>query len=94
MKISYITISLAVLLMAGYIDTDTTSPTPDKTEQVAQQDDTTTQKADAKKDSDQHTEKEADTSTVNQSKDANESAVSKKTTPKDPFTGYKKITVD
>ncbi len=85
MKISYITIPLAVLLMAGCTDTETTSPPPDQTEQVAQQDDTTTQKTDAKKDSNQHPEKEADTSTVTESKTK---------TPHDSFTGYKKITVD
>lgn len=34
MKISYIAIPLTVLLMAGCIDMETTSPPPDKTEQV------------------------------------------------------------
>lgn len=94
MKVSYIAIPLAVLLMAGCTDTETTSPPPDQTEQVAKQDDTTTQKTDAKKDSDQQSEKTDDTSTVTQPKDANRSAESKTTTTKDSFTGYKKILVD
>ncbi|MGL6104189.1 MAG: DNA/RNA non-specific endonuclease [Exiguobacterium acetylicum] len=94
MKISYIAIPLAVLLMAGCTDTETTSPPPDQTEQVAQQEDTTTQKTDAKKDSNQHPEKEADTSTVTQSKETNPSTESKATSPHDSFAGYKKITVD
>lgn len=94
MKISYITIPLAVLLMAGCTDTQTISPPPDKTEQVAQQDDTTTQKTDAKKDSDQHPEKETDASTVTPKTDTNQSTESKTTTTKDSFTGYKKISVD
>ena len=94
MKISYITIPLAVLLMAGCTDKETTSSPSEQTEQVAKQDDTTTQKTDAKKDSDQQSEKTADTSTVTQSKDTNPSTESKTTTPQDSFTGYKKITVD
>ncbi|KSU47698.1 hypothetical protein AS033_15710 [Exiguobacterium indicum] len=94
MKISYIAIPLAVLLMAGCTDTETTSTPPDQTEQVTQQDDTTTQKTDAKKDSNQHPEKEADTSTTKQPKETNPSAESNTTTPQDSFTGYKKITVD
>jgi len=94
MKISYIAIPLAVLLMAGCTDTETTSPPPDQTEQVAQQDDITTQKTDAQKDSDQHPEKEADTSTTKQPKETNPSTESNTTTPQDSFTGYKKITVD
>lgn len=94
MKISYITIPLTMLLMAGCTDMETTSPPPDKTEQVAQQDDTTTQKTDAKKDSDQHPEKEADTSTDKSTTDKNSSMESKTTTPHDSFTGYKKITID
>lgn len=32
MKTSYITIPFAVLLMAGYTDSETISPTPDQTE--------------------------------------------------------------
>ncbi|WP_214749379.1 MULTISPECIES: DNA/RNA non-specific endonuclease [unclassified Exiguobacterium] len=94
MKISYIAIPLAVLLMAGCTDTETTSSPPDQTEQVTQQDDATTQKTDAKKDSNQHPEKEADTSTVTQSKETNPSTESKTKTPHDSFTGYKKITID
>ncbi len=94
MKISYIAIPLAVLLMAGCTDTETTSPPPNQTEQVAQQDDITTQKTDAQKDSDQHPEKEADTSTTKQPKETNPSTESNTTTPQDSFTGYKKITVD
>ncbi|QWB31904.1 DNA/RNA non-specific endonuclease [Exiguobacterium acetylicum] len=94
MKISYIAIPLAVLLMAGCTDTETTSPPPDQTEQVTPQDDTTTQKTDAKKDSDQHSEKEVDTSTDKSTTDKNSSMESKTTTPQDSFTGYKKITVD
>jgi len=94
MKISYITIPLAVLLMAGCTDTQTTSPPQDQTEQVTQQDDTTTQKTDTKEDSDQHPEKEADTSTVTQPKETNPSTESKTITTKDSFTGYKKILVD
>ena len=85
MKISYIAIPLAVLLMAGCTDTETTSPPPNETEQVAQQDDATTQKTDAKKASDQPPEKEADTSTTKQPKETN---------PQDSFTGYRKILVD
>lgn len=92
MKVSYITISLAVLLMAGC--TETTSPPPDETEQVAQQDDTITQKTDAMKGSDQQPEKEDDTSTVTKPKDTNSLTESKTTTTKDSFIGYKKITVD
>jgi len=84
MKISYITIPLAVLLMAGCTDMETTSSPSDQTEQVAQQDDTTTQKTDAKKDSDQQSEKTDDTNPSTESK----------TPPKDSFTGYKKILVD
>ncbi|WP_410503289.1 DNA/RNA non-specific endonuclease (plasmid) [Exiguobacterium acetylicum] len=94
MKISYIAIPLAVLLMAGCTDTETTSPPPDQTEQVAQQDDTTKQKTDTKEDSDQQPEKTDDTSTVTQPKDTNPSTESKTTTAKDSFTGYKKIMVD
>lgn len=94
MKISYITIPLAVLLMAGCTDMETTSPPPDQTEQVAQQDETTTQKTDAKKNSDQQSEKTDDTSTVTQPKETNPSTEPKTTTPQDSFTGYKKITVD
>ena len=93
MKISYITIPLAVLLMAGCTDTQTTSPPPDQTEQVLQQEDTTTQKTDAKKESEQHTEKGDDTSTDKSTTDTNSSTESK-TTPKNSFTGYKKITID
>ncbi|MDW2886427.1 DNA/RNA non-specific endonuclease [Exiguobacterium artemiae] len=94
MKISYIAIPLAVLLMAGCTDMETTSPPSDQTEQVAQQDDTTTQKTEAKKNSDQHPEKEADTRTTKQLKETNASTESKTTTLQDSFTGYKKITVD
>ncbi len=94
MKISYIAIPFTVLLMAGCTNTETTSPPPDQTEQVAPQDDTTTQKTDAKKDSDQHSEKEVDTSTDKSTTDKNSSMESKTTTPQDSFTGYKKITVD
>jgi len=94
MKISYITIPLAVLLMAGCTDMETTSSPSDQTEQVVQQDDTTTQKTDAKKDSNQHPEKEADSSTAKQPKETNASKESKTTNAKDSFTGYKKITVD
>lgn len=94
MKISYILIPLTVLLMAGCTDTETTSPPPDKSEQVAQQDNTTTQKTDAKKDANQHPEKEADASTTKQPKETKASTESKTTTPQDSFTGYKKITVD
>lgn len=71
--------------MAGCKDTEITSPTPDKIEQIAQQNDTTTQKTVAKKDSDQHPEKQTDT---------NRSTESTTTTPHDSFTGYKKITID
>ncbi|WP_214861846.1 DNA/RNA non-specific endonuclease [Exiguobacterium sp. s161] len=94
MKISYITIPLIVLLMAGCTDAETTSPLPDETEQVAQQEDTTTQKTDATKDTDQHPEKKADTRTVTQSKETNPSTESKTKTPHDSFKGYKKITID
>lgn len=94
MKISYIAIPLAVLLMAGCTDTETTSPPPDQTEQVTQQDDATTQKTDAKKASDQPPEKEADTSTTKQPKETKASTESKTTSPQDSFTGYKKIVVD
>ncbi|MEW8975805.1 MAG: DNA/RNA non-specific endonuclease [Exiguobacterium sp.] len=94
MKISYITIPLAVLLMAGCTDTETASPSPNQTDQVTQQDDTTTQKTDAKKASDQHPEKEAYTLTAKKSKETNASTESKTTTPQDSFAGYKKITVD
>lgn len=94
MKISYITIPFAVLLIAGCTDMETTSSPSDQTEQVAQQDDTTTQKTDAKKDSNQHPEKEADSSTAKQPKETNASTESKTTTAKDSFTGYKKIPVD
>lgn len=94
MKISYITIPLAVLLMAGCTDMETTSSPSDRTEQVTHQDDTTTQKTDTKEGSDQHPEKEADTSTLTQPKETNPSTESKTTTPQDSFTGYKKITVD
>jgi len=93
MKISYIAIPLAVLLMAGCTDTQTTSPPPDQTGQVLQQEDTTTQKTDAKKESEQHTEKGDDTSTDKSTTDTNSSTESK-TTPKNSFTGYKKILVD
>ena len=93
MKISYIAIPLAVLLMVGCTDTETTSPPPDQTEKVAQQDDGSTQKTDSKRDSNQHHEKEADTSTVTQSEETNPSTEAK-TPSKDSFTGYKKITVD
>lgn len=95
MKISYITIPLAVLLMAGCTDTETTSPPPDQTEQVAQQDDATTQKTETKENStDQQSENTADTSTVTQSKETKASTESKTTSPQDSFTGYKKIVVD
>ncbi|WP_368915916.1 DNA/RNA non-specific endonuclease [Exiguobacterium acetylicum] len=94
MKISYITIPLAVLLMAGCTDTETTSTPTDQTEQVTQQEDTTTQKTDATKDADQHPEKKADTRTVKQPKDTKASTESKTPTAKDSFTGYKKILVD
>lgn len=93
MKIFYITIPLAVLLMAGCTDTQTTSPTQDTEKQTVQQDDTTTQKTNTKKDSDQQSKKTDDTSTVTQPKDASPSTESK-TPPKDSFTGYKKILVD
>lgn len=94
MKISYIAIPLAVLLMAGCTATETTSSPPDQSEQVAQQDDATTQKTDAKEDSDQQSENTVDTSTVEQPKDTKASTESKTPTAKDSFTGYKKITVD
>lgn len=95
MKISYITIPLAVLLMAGCTDMETTSSPSDQTEQVAQQDDATTQKTDTKENStDQQSENTADTSTVTQSKETNPSTESKTTNPQDSFTGYKKIMVD
>ncbi len=94
MKISYIAIPLAVLLMAGCTATETTSSPPDQSEQVAQQDNTTTQKTDAKKASDQHPEKKADTRTVKQPKDTKALTESKTPTAKDSFTGYKKILVD
>ncbi len=94
MKIAYITIPLAILLMAGCTDTETTSLSPDQTEQVAQQDDTTTQKTDAKNDYGQHPEKETDTSTVTQPKDTKASTKSKTTNTNDSFTRYKKIVVD
>ncbi|WP_047392408.1 DNA/RNA non-specific endonuclease [Exiguobacterium sp. s168] len=95
MKISYITIPLAVLLMAGCTDMETSSSPSDQTEQVAQQDDATTQKTDTKENStDQQSENTADTSTVTQSKETNPSTESKTTTPQDSFTGYKKIMVD
>lgn len=94
MKISYITIPLAVLLMAGCTDTQTISPTQDTEKQTAQQEDTTGQQTDAKKETNQNTEKEADTSTVTSTIDTNRSAESKTTTTKDSFTGYKKISVD
>lgn len=90
MKISYITLPLTVLLMVGCSDTKTTSPL---TDQVAQQDDTTTQKTDAKNDYGQHPEKETDTSTVTQPKDTKASTKSKTTNTNDSFTGYKKILV-
>lgn len=93
MKISYIAIPLAVLLMAGCTDMETTSP-PDQTEQVTQQGDTTTQKTDSTKDSVQQPEKTADASAVEQPKETNPSTESKTPTAKDSFTGYKKITID
>lgn len=95
MKISYITIPLAVLLMAGCTDMETISSPSDQTEQVAQQDDATTQNTDTKENStDQQSENTADTSTVTQSKETNPSTESKTTTSQDSFTGYKKIMVD
>lgn len=94
MKIFYITISLAILLMAGCTDTETTSSPPDQTDQVAQQDDANKQKIDTMKNSDQNPEKGADISKVTRPKDRNSSTESKTTTTKDSFTGYKKITVD
>jgi len=80
--------------MAGCTDKETTSPPPDETEQVAQQDDKTTQKTDVKKDSNQQPEKEADTSTDKSITDTNSSKELKTTTLRDSFTGYKKVTVD
>lgn len=56
MKISYITIPLAVLLMAGCTDTETTSPTQDTTEQATQQNDSTSKEVTTNKDMNQSSE--------------------------------------
>lgn len=86
MKISYITIPLAVLLMAGCTNTETTSSTQDTTEQTAQQDAATSKEVTTNKDVNQSTEQTADAI-----KDKTKSIA---TPANDAFKGYKKIEVD
>jgi len=94
MKISYITIPLAVLLMAGCTDSEATSPSPDKTEQTAQQDDATSKELTTNKDANQSTEQTADATEDKQAKETKSSPKSTATPSSDAFKGYKKIEVD
>ncbi|WP_312067938.1 DNA/RNA non-specific endonuclease, partial [Exiguobacterium sp.] len=94
MKISYITIPLAVLLMAGCTNTETASSTQDTTEQSAQQDDATSKEATTNNDANQSTEQTADATEDQQPKNTNSSTKSTATPASDAFKGYKKIEVD
>lgn len=94
MKISYIRIPLAVLLMAGCTDTETTLPTQDTTEQTAQQDDATSKEATTNNDANQSTEQTADATEDKQTKETTSSTKSTATPVSDAFKRYKKIEVD
>ncbi len=94
MKISYIAIPLAVLLMAGCTNTETTSPTQDTIEQTARQDDSTSKEATTNNDANQSTEQTLDATKDEQTKNKKSSTKSTATPASDAFKGYKKIEVD
>lgn len=94
MKISYILIPLAVLLMTGCTDTETSSPMQGTIEPTTQQDDATSKEATTNKDASQSTEQTADATEDKQAKETNSSTKSTATSASDAFKGYKKIEVD
>ncbi|WP_313635922.1 DNA/RNA non-specific endonuclease [Exiguobacterium sp.] len=92
MKSSYLFILLSVLLMSGCTDTKTAPP--DQTEQVAQQEDSTSKEATTNKATDQSAEKTADATEDKQTKNIKSSMKSTAIPANDAFKGYKKIEVD
>jgi len=80
--------------MAGCMDTETTSPPQDTTEQTTQRDDTTSKEVAKNKVEDQSAKKTADAKKDKQTKTTTSSTKSTATPTSGAFKGYKKIEVD